>query len=99
VREQARAVCVATIALGALSWARPLEALDPARAVTQYVLESWIAKDGAPEGTITSITQTPDRYLWLATEGEDLHETADGAVWNTRHWEGLYQVANETLTF
>jgi ligand-binding sensor domain-containing protein len=160
-----RGVRVAAIVLGALASALPLEALEPGRAITQYVLESWIAKDGAPAGTITGITQTLDGYLWLATEGEGLirfdgvtfvridgldrlfgepvaritslicgrdgalwagtpfglarfrggawtafdrgeardvvglHETADGAVWYTRHWEGLYQVANETSTF
>src|SRR6185503_13332441 len=55
-----------------LAVSRPAEALDPARAITQYVRESWIVKDGAPAGTITGITQTPDGYLWLGTEGEGL---------------------------
>ena len=47
-------------------------ALAPDRAITQYVLESWTVKDGAPAGTITGIAQTPDGYLWLATEGDGL---------------------------
>ncbi len=48
------------------------QALTPDRALTQYTRASWIAKDGAPAGTITGITQTPDGYLWLGTEGEGL---------------------------
>jgi ligand-binding sensor domain-containing protein len=51
---------------------RSLDALDTERAITQFVHESWIAKDGAPAGTITGITQTPEGYLWLGTEGEGL---------------------------
>ena len=58
--------------LASLAVAWPLEALEPGRAITQYVRESWIVKDGAPAGTITGITQTPNGYLWLGTEGEGL---------------------------
>jgi len=50
----------------------PAAALDAGTAITQYVRDTWIAKDGAPAGTITAITQTPDGYLWLGTEGEGL---------------------------
>jgi ligand-binding sensor domain-containing protein len=55
-----------------MALARPVEALDPSRAITQYVLESWIVKDGAPASTITGIAQTPGGYLWLGTEGDGL---------------------------
>ena len=50
----------------------PALALDPRQAITQYVRESWTAKDGAPAGTINGISQTPNGYLWLGTEGEGL---------------------------
>ena len=148
----------------ALSVAGPARALDRERTITQYVLESWTTKDGAPAGTIAGITQTRDGYLWLGTEGDGLlrfdgdtftreagldalfgspadritsilcardgslwvgttqglarrrdgrwtvfdrgeakdvsglHEAGDGSVWYARHWEGLYRVANDTLT-
>ncbi len=47
-------------------------ALDPQQRITQYVRESWTTKDGAPAGTINDISQTPNGYLWLGTEGEGL---------------------------
>jgi ligand-binding sensor domain-containing protein len=59
------------VAIGVGS-ATPLAALDPERAITQYVRESWITRDGAPTGTITGITQTANGYLWLGTESDGL---------------------------
>lgn len=32
-----------------------------------YVVEVWQTEDGLPQNSITSIAQTPDGYLWLAT--------------------------------
>lgn len=32
-----------------------------------YVLKVWEMDDGLPNNTVTGITQTPDGYLWLAT--------------------------------
>lgn len=43
-------------------------ALDPDRALTQYVHRIWQAPQGLPDATITSIIQTQDGYLWLGTE-------------------------------
>ncbi len=40
-------------------------ALDPNKALTQYVHEVW--QDELPQNTIHSITQTKDGYIWLAT--------------------------------
>lgn len=42
-------------------------ALDPNRAVTQYVIDVWNLDKGLPNEFITDIAQTPDGYLWLAT--------------------------------
>jgi diguanylate cyclase (GGDEF)-like protein len=44
-------------------------ALDPGRAITQYVQSSWNTESGLPQNTVLAITQTPDGYLWIATEG------------------------------
>jgi hypothetical protein len=33
---------------------------------TQFVLNTWDTTTGLPEETISSLTQTPDGYLWLA---------------------------------
>lgn len=43
-------------------------ALDPALDVSQYAHTSWKIREGFTKGTITSIAQTPDGYLWLGTE-------------------------------
>ena len=43
-------------------------ALDPGLDVSQYAHTSWKIRDGAFKGSISSIVQTPDGYLWLGTE-------------------------------
>src|SRR5215813_10194902 len=43
-------------------------ALNPALDVSQYAHTSWKIRDGFPKGTIRSIAQTADGYLWLGTE-------------------------------
>jgi PAS domain S-box-containing protein len=48
---------------------RPLEAaLDPAKALTQYVNEVWTTARGLPQNSALAIVQTPDGYLWVGTE-------------------------------
>ena len=42
-------------------------ALDPSLDLTQYVHTAWTARDGL-RGSVRSIVQTPDGYLWLGTE-------------------------------
>jgi len=43
-------------------------ALNPELDVNQYAHTAWKIRDGFTKGTISSITQTPDGYLWLGTE-------------------------------
>jgi ligand-binding sensor domain-containing protein len=40
-------------------------ALDPNKAITQYVHDVW--QDELPQNTIQAITQTADGYIWLGT--------------------------------
>jgi PAS domain S-box-containing protein len=42
-------------------------ALNPALDVSQYAHTAWKIRDGFAKGSILSITQTPDGYLWLGT--------------------------------
>ncbi|MBI2838560.1 MAG: hypothetical protein HYX75_09610 [Acidobacteria bacterium] len=44
-------------------------ALDPEKAVTQYVHDIWSKENGLPHNTIEDIVQTPDGYIWIATLG------------------------------
>ena len=43
-------------------------ALNPALDVSEYAHSAWRVRDGFVNGTIGSIAQTPDGYLWLGTE-------------------------------
>jgi signal transduction histidine kinase/ligand-binding sensor domain-containing protein len=43
-------------------------ALDPALDISQYAHTSWKNRDGFAKGSIHSIAQTPDGYLWLGTD-------------------------------
>ncbi len=45
-----------------------LGALAPDQEISQYIHETWLDKHGLPVNTVLSIAQTPDGYLWLATE-------------------------------
>jgi ligand-binding sensor domain-containing protein len=43
-------------------------ALDPGKAITQYVHDVWRTGQGLPIDDVKDIAQTPDGYLWLATD-------------------------------
>src|SRR6201997_1070040 len=43
-------------------------ALDPLLDVSQYAHTAWKIREGFTKGTIFSMAQTPDGYLWLSTE-------------------------------
>jgi PAS domain S-box-containing protein len=51
-----------------LAWCPCVRALDPSLDVSQYAHTAWRINEGFSKGTIYSIAQTPDGYLWLATE-------------------------------
>ena len=42
--------------------------LDPTRTLTQYAHRIWQAQQGLPQGTLYSILQTHDGYLWLGSQ-------------------------------
>ncbi len=43
-------------------------AIDPNRTLSQYIHNTWGMDKGFPGGSITSIAQTPDGYLWIGTD-------------------------------
>ncbi len=43
-------------------------ALNPSLDISQYAHNKWTARDGFFKGSISSIAQTPDGYLWLGTD-------------------------------
>jgi len=60
----------------------PASALDPTRRLTQYPMDRWEAEQGLPQSTVQSIGQTPEGYLWLATN-EGLVRFDGGANFTT----------------
>ncbi len=47
---------------------RTASALDPTLAIEQYAHETWTTQDGLPEGSVLSLIQTSDGYLWAGTQ-------------------------------
>jgi signal transduction histidine kinase/ligand-binding sensor domain-containing protein len=43
-------------------------AMDPGRAMSQYIRDRWGPEQGFPRGPVYAITQTSDGYLWIGTE-------------------------------
>ena len=59
----------AAMALGiVLACCACASALEPSLDISQYAHTSWKLRDGFTKGTIGSIAQTPDGYLWLGTD-------------------------------
>jgi ligand-binding sensor domain-containing protein len=53
---------------GMLAAAGGAFALNPELAASQYAHTAWKVRDGFTKGTINTIAQTADGYLWLGTE-------------------------------
>jgi ligand-binding sensor domain-containing protein/signal transduction histidine kinase len=56
-----------TCFLIAVSLAVPAYAIDPNRAMSQYVHDRWGAEQGFPRGPVYAISQSSDGYLWIGT--------------------------------
>jgi signal transduction histidine kinase/ligand-binding sensor domain-containing protein len=54
--------------LACVFFPRPAHALDPDRAMSQYLRDRWEIEQGFPGGAVSAIAQTPDGYLWIGTE-------------------------------
>jgi PAS domain S-box-containing protein len=63
-----RILLAACLSVGMLFSATAMMALDPSVANSQYALSSWTSDDGLPQNGVSEIAQTPDGYLWFATE-------------------------------
>ncbi len=48
--------------------ALPVAALDPSKAVTQYLHSAWTSGDGLPQNAGLSVLETRDGYLWVGTQ-------------------------------
>ncbi|MGB7136066.1 MAG: two-component regulator propeller domain-containing protein [Acidobacteriaceae bacterium] len=86
----AAAACVAgALTLLLAQWLAPsAHALDPTKAITQYMQTTWNSEAGLPENSVQAIAQTTNGFLWMGTQ-EGLTRF-DGAhfVTYTRHSAG-----------
>src|ERR1700677_18613 len=75
------------VAVLAAIFLRPAMGLDPSRTLTQYIHRIWQTQQGLPEGTIYTIVQSHDGYLWLGSQTGLIRfdgvrfETAEN-IWN-----------------
>lgn len=58
----------ALTALALIWFAVPARAIDPNRLISQYMHERWGIERGFAGGSVSSIAQTADGYLWIGTE-------------------------------
>lgn len=66
-RRTRRLLSFALICLAAVYMAAQSQALDPHRAVSQYMIDRWGIDRGFPGGTVSAIAQSSDGYLWIGT--------------------------------
>jgi len=51
-----------------LCFAVPARAIDPHRMISQYARDHWGEKEGFSGGSVSSIAQSADGYLWIGSE-------------------------------
>jgi signal transduction histidine kinase/ligand-binding sensor domain-containing protein len=57
------------VAIAALVWPTPAAfALNPDRLLNQYIQDRWTEEKGFPGGAVHAFAQSPDGYLWIASE-------------------------------
>src|ERR1700689_3353031 len=68
VLEKLWPLTCAIVGIAAVCFAVSASAVDPARAVSEYLHDSWRTERGLPSGSVTAIAQTSDGYLWIGTD-------------------------------
>ncbi len=77
----------------------PAAALEPAKALTQYLQTSWTSESGLPQNTVHAIAQTSDGYIWFGTEeGLARFDGTHFVVFTTRNAPGLVSDFVQQLT-
>lgn len=78
------------LVLAGVLLAVPGDALDPHRAITQYLQSAWATDAGLPQSSVYSIAQTADGYLWAGTElGLARFDGVRFTVFDRRNSKGL----------
>lgn len=66
-RFSGAAACQLALAVLSLAPARETSALDPSRALGDYVRRLWRTADGLPQNSVRQLIQSRNGYLWLGT--------------------------------
>ena len=78
------------VLLGLVVHTPSVKALDSSKAITQYRHDVWTTKNGLPQSSVESITQTRDGYLWFGTqEGVARFDGITFTVFDRRNTEAL----------
>jgi len=56
------------LSLAVICLSCPAYAIDPNRAISEYLRERWFSDRGFNGGAVTALSQTPDGYLWIGTD-------------------------------
>ena len=67
-RRRPTRVVSALTAAAMVATAHDVYALDPTKAISQYVHAVWDSDDGLPQNSVTSLVQTRDGYVWFGTQ-------------------------------
>lgn len=86
-------------AIPALLLAAPAaQALDPGKAITQYMQTSWTSESGLPQNSVQAMAQSSDGYLWLGTqEGLGRFDGAHFTTYTRHSTHGLASSFIQTL--
>jgi ligand-binding sensor domain-containing protein/signal transduction histidine kinase len=68
VLEKSHLLRCALLGVAAACFVVSASALDPARALSEYLHDSWRTERGLPGGPVTAVAQTSDGYLWIGTD-------------------------------
>lgn len=73
-------------------------ALNPAKAITQYMQTTWTSESGLPQNSVQAIAQTSDGYLWFGTqEGLTRFDGVHFVTYTRHNAPGLASSNIETL--
>ena len=90
-------VCLGLLSLAAFAGA-PSCALDADKDLQQCRVDSWTPKDGLPPRAVNALTQTPDGYLWMATDaGLVRFDGVSFRVFNSQNTPGMTRDAVTSL--
>jgi diguanylate cyclase (GGDEF)-like protein len=79
-----------SVACGVIAAAARAGALNPQKAISQYIQTVWTTDTGIPQTSIYTIAQTGDGYLWVGTEsGLARFDGVRFTVYNRRNTKAL----------